>query len=53
MHHPFTATKPEHEKWFYSDKKEDLERLLGINCNGRGTSCTDLFARILRDVLAS
>ena len=29
------------------------ERLLGINCNGRGTSCTDQFARILRDVLAS
>ena len=29
-----------------------LERLLGINCNGRGTSCTDQFARVLRDVLA-
>ena len=27
MHHPFTAPKPEHEKWFYSDKKEDLERV--------------------------
>ncbi len=29
-----------------------LERLLGINCNGRGTSCSDQFARILRDALA-
>ena len=29
-----------------------LERLSGINCNGRGTSCSDQFARILRDVLA-
>ncbi len=27
MHHPFTAPKPEHEEWFYSDKKEDLERV--------------------------
>ena len=27
MHHPFTAPKPEHERWFYSDKKEDLERV--------------------------
>ncbi|MGM9791195.1 MAG: aspartate--tRNA ligase [Candidatus Cryptobacteroides sp.] len=27
MHHPFTAPKPEHEKWFYSDKKVDLERV--------------------------
>lgn len=27
MHHPFTAPKPEHEKLFYSDKKEDLERV--------------------------
>ena len=27
MHHPFTAPKPEHENWFYSDKKEDLERV--------------------------
>ena len=27
MHHPFTAPKPEHEGWFYSDKKEDLERV--------------------------
>ena len=27
MHHPFTAPKPEHEKWFYSDRKEDLERV--------------------------
>ena len=27
MHHPFTAPKPEHEAWFYSDRKEDLERV--------------------------
>ncbi|MBQ9877952.1 MAG: aspartate--tRNA ligase [Bacteroidales bacterium] len=27
MHHPFTAPKPEHEKWFYSDSKEDLEKV--------------------------
>ena len=27
MHHPFTSPKPEHEKWFYSNKKEDLERV--------------------------
>ena len=27
MHHPFTAPKPEHEQWFYSDRKEDLERV--------------------------
>ena len=27
MHHPFTAPKPEHEKLFYSDRKEDLERV--------------------------
>ena len=27
MHHPFTAPKPEHEEWFYSDRKEDLERV--------------------------
>jgi len=27
MHHPFTSPKPEHEKWYYSDKKEDLERV--------------------------
>ena len=39
MHHPFTAPKPEHEKWFYSDKKEDLERVCAnaydfvLNCN--------------------
>ncbi len=24
---PFTAPKPEHEKWFYSNAKEDLERV--------------------------
>lgn len=28
-----------------------LERLSGINCNGRGTSCTDQLTRILRQVL--
>ena len=28
-----------------------LERLSGINCAGRGTSCSDQFARILRQVL--
>ena len=27
MHHPVTAPKPEHEKWFYSNAKEDLERV--------------------------
>ncbi len=27
MHHPFTAPKPEHEELFYSDRKEDLERV--------------------------
>lgn len=29
-----------------------LERLSGINCAGRGTSCSDQFARILRQVAA-
>ena len=27
MHHPFTAPKPEHMDWYYSNKKEDLERV--------------------------
>ena len=26
-----------------------LERLTGINCAGRGTSCSDQFARVLRE----
>ena len=26
-----------------------LERLSGINCAGRGTSCSDQFARVLRE----
>ncbi len=26
-HHPFTSPKPEHMDWFYSDRKEDLERV--------------------------
>jgi aspartyl-tRNA synthetase len=27
MHHPFTSPKPEHMDLFYSDRKEDLERV--------------------------
>ena len=27
MHHPFTAPKPEHEALFYSDRKEDTEKV--------------------------
>lgn len=27
MHHPFTAPKPEHLSLYYSDKKEDLEKV--------------------------
>ncbi|MCQ2114826.1 MAG: aspartate--tRNA ligase [Bacteroidales bacterium] len=27
MHHPFTAPKPEHLDWYYSNEKEDLERV--------------------------
>ena len=29
-----------------------LERLSGINCSGRGTSCSDQLARVLKDVLS-
>lgn len=29
-----------------------LERLSGINCNGRGTSCSDQLARVLKEVMA-
>ena len=28
-----------------------LDRLSGINCKGRGTSCSDQFTRVLREVL--
>ena len=28
-----------------------LQRLSGINCSGRGTSCSDQFARVLRAAL--
>ena len=28
-----------------------LERLSGINCKGRGTSCSDQFTRVLREAL--
>ena len=41
MHHPFTAPKPEHEQWFYSDKKEDLERVCA-NAYGFVLSGTEL-----------
>lgn len=27
MHHPFTAPKPEHLEYYYSDKKEDIEKV--------------------------
>ena len=27
MHHPFTSPKPEHLSWYYSNRKEDLERV--------------------------
>lgn len=30
-----------------------LERLSGINCAGRGTSCSDQFARVLRQVTSA
>ena len=41
MHHPFTAPKPEHEQWFYSDKKEDLERVFA-NAYDCVLNCTEL-----------
>ena len=28
-----------------------LDRLTGINCKGRGTSCSDQFTRVLREAL--
>lgn len=34
-------------------KVEDvIEKLKGINCNGRGTSCPDQLARALEEVIA-
>ena len=35
-----------------ADPEFALERLSGINCAGRGTSCSDQFARVLRDALS-
>lgn len=32
--------------------REVIRRLKGINCNGRGTSCPDQFARALEAALA-
>jgi len=35
-------------------KAEDvIEKLKGINCNGRGTSCPDQLSKALEEVLAS
>ena len=34
-----------------ADTSFALERLTGINCGGRGTACSDQFARILKTVL--
>ena len=34
-----------------ADPEVALERLSGINCAGRGTSCSDQFARVLREAL--
>ncbi len=35
------------------DVNEVIERLEGINCNGRGTSCPDQLARALKEYLES
>lgn len=34
-----------------ADVEFALERLRGINCSGRGTSCSDQFARVLKAVV--
>lgn len=39
MHHPFTAPKPEHARWYYSNEKEDLERV-----------CSDAYDFVLNGV---
>ena len=41
MHHPFTAPKPEHVELFYSDRKEDLEKVCA-NAYDFGLNGTEL-----------